>query len=193
MAHSLNRVFSVGALLATTWASAQCVVEDSITDPMGGTSRSALYESRFGWALPASGTIRALVVLIEMEYHPDSTHLDPHLGGSDSWPAHALPTWVNNPDPAQNLLDPIQAGASQPQAMLTGLLHDASSGNLTLLGDYLLAPTNGGVFLLNTSTGILPSFSGTILPLQDLRPGTYVCRLATAAGRTWSGRLVVGP
>lgn len=51
--------------------------------------------------------------------------------------------------------------------MLTRLLHDASSGNLTLLGDYLLAPTNGGVFQLNTSTGILPSFSSTILPMID--------------------------
>ncbi len=34
--------------------------------------------------------------------------------------------------------------------------------------------------------------SSTVLPLHHLRPGTYVCRIATEAGRTWSGRLVVG-
>ena len=34
--------------------------------------------------------------------------------------------------------------------------------------------------------------SSTVLPLHHLRPGTYVCRIATVAGRTWSGRLVVG-
>ena len=32
----------------------------------------------------------------------------------------------------------------------------------------------------------------TTVPLQGIRPGTYVCRITTRTGRSWIGRLVVG-
>lgn len=36
-------------------------------------------------------------------------------------------------------------------------------------------------------------FNGnTTLPLHAIRPGTYLCRITTDGGRTWTGRLVVG-
>lgn len=141
---------------------AQCFEEDSIPPPQqlgGGT----LYESRHGRYMTASGTVRALVVLVELEYHPDSTHLDPQLNGNDSWPIHALPDWVDNPDPTKNLLDHEEPVGGGPQGMMTRYLYEASSGNFLLLADYLLAPDNGGIFSVPTSTGNVFGTMGTVV------------------------------
>lgn len=130
---------------------AQCFQEDSIppAQQMGG---GTLYESRHGRFMTASGTVRALVVLVELEYHPDSTHLDPQPNGNDSWPVHGMPDWVDNPDPTKNLLD-HEEPMGDPQGMMTRYLYEASSGNFVLIADYLLAPDNGGIFSVPTTTG----------------------------------------
>ncbi|MBP7316251.1 MAG: T9SS type A sorting domain-containing protein [Chitinophagaceae bacterium] len=95
-----------------------------------------LYASKNGWHLPANGTLRILFVFIEIDYDAGT---DPNPNGTDEWPVNALPVW------ADNLLDPwIPTG--QPNGLLTQYYQEASLGNYNLIGDYLVAPDNGGVF-----------------------------------------------
>ena len=101
------------------------------------------YESRNGFKLPASGVIRVLIVFAEYEYANGG---DPTAAnGTAGWPAHSLPTWAND-----------LADANPPLGDATGVLTRyyqlASSGNYTVLGDYLLAPDNGGVFKVHTES-----------------------------------------
>ena len=101
------------------------------------------YESRNGFKLPASGVIRVLIVFAEYEYANGG---DPTAAnGTAGWPAHNLPTWAND-----------LADANPPLGDATGVLtryyQMPSSGNYTVLGDYLLAPDNGGVFKVHTDS-----------------------------------------
>lgn len=79
---------------------AQCyTAPDTIgTHPFLGLG--AVYESRHGWNMPATGTVRALVVLAEFEYQAGYEHLDPDLLGTPGWPVGQLPKWVDHVDPA---------------------------------------------------------------------------------------------
>ena len=87
-----------------------------------------LYESRNGWYLPTSGTLRILLVLVEVD----------NLAGTADWPAHQLPFWVNNPDPNLNLFDwNVPSGTAT--GLLTRYFQDASSGHFNVVADYLLA------------------------------------------------------
>jgi len=69
------------------------------------------------------------------------------VAGSLEWPAHELPVWVNNP----NLFD-----WDVPNGTATGLLtryfQDASSGNFTVLADYLVPPENYGADIFQVSS-----------------------------------------
>lgn len=82
-------VLAVTAFLMTMFghsALAQCVVappSSGIGTLYGG---GTTFETKNGWAMTTSGTVRILIVLIEQ----DGT------AGSTDWPAHSLPVWVNN-------------------------------------------------------------------------------------------------
>jgi hypothetical protein len=95
-----------------------------------------LYASKNGWHLPANGTLRILFVFIEIDY---DIGIDPNPNGTDEWPIHSIPVW------ADNLLDP-EVPTGQPNGLLTQYYQEASFGNYNLIGDYLVAPNNGGVF-----------------------------------------------
>ena len=105
------------------------------------SSSRGLIDSENGWALPASGTIKILIVFAEVQYTPSS--LDPNLNGSPNWPVNDIPTW------ASQLVD--KTVLSSPQGVLTRYFKEASSGQLNILGDYLQAPSNNGVFTVSSS------------------------------------------
>lgn len=94
------------------------------------------YESKNGWFISPIGTLRVLLVFVEIDYDVGT---DPNLNGTDEWPVGELPIW------ADDILD-HEDPAGQPEGLLTRYYYEASSGNCILLGDYLVAPTNNGVF-----------------------------------------------
>ncbi len=85
-------------------------------------------DSRNGWALSPHGTIRVLVIFVEIEYDR-SPATDPGPDGSDHWPKGALPKWKDE------LFDPQVLPV--PQAQVTRYYHDISLGQYVVLGDYL--------------------------------------------------------
>lgn len=139
MANSRRSISAIAAvLLFAALGSAQCEFVDPPppVDPGGsGQQGGLLYESRNGWYLPTSGTLRILLVLVEVD----------NVAGTTDWPAHQLPFWVNNPDPNLNLFDwNVPSGTAT--GLLTRYFQDASSGHFNVVADYLLAPDNGGIF-----------------------------------------------
>lgn len=114
---------------------------------MGGV----LLESLNGWYMPPHGTVRILLILAEVDYTGGVA--DPTgPTGTAEWPAHQLPMWVNNVDPTQNLFD-WNAPVGAASGMFTRYYQEASSGNLVVLGDHLVAPSNGGIFKVPSPTG----------------------------------------
>jgi hypothetical protein len=105
--------------------------------PFETDTTRGLRESKNGWYLPVNDTIRILIAFIEMEYQEPSN--DPSYGGTVEWPAHQLPSWANE-------LCDHEPPTGNPQGLFTRYFHEASSGNYIVIGDYLLAPDNGGAF-----------------------------------------------
>lgn len=96
------------------------------------------------------GTVRVLLIFAEVNY--TGTVADPTgQNGTLGWPAHQLPTWANNTNPDLNLFD-----HTAPQgAPFTRYYQEASSGNFTVLGDYLVAPGSNPLFQVNSTTGVV--------------------------------------
>jgi len=102
-----------------------------------------LFESRNGFKLPSTGVIRVLIVFAEYEYLNGG---DPTPAqGTAGWPAHSLPTWADD-------LTDVHAPTGNAKGVITRYYQMASSGNYTVLGDYLLAPDNGGIFKVQTES-----------------------------------------
>lgn len=97
---SLRNSLLILKVLFFTGVCAQCHLEEPPAAPEG---MGTLYESKNGWYAPATGVLRILVVLVEVDYALPG--VDPMPNGSSTWPAHQLPTWVNNPDHTQDLFD----------------------------------------------------------------------------------------
>ena len=107
-------------------------------------------ERRHGWRMTTNGMVRVLVILMEVEY--TGATQDPMPFGSDEWQPGQLPTWVDNPDPTKNLFDhDIPFGDAQGR--VSRYFQQASSGAFNVVGDYLMAPSNNGVFKLQSTTG----------------------------------------
>ena len=107
-----------------------------------GQQGGPLFESQNGEYIYPHGELRALVILVELDY--DDPLDDPALDGTDHWPAHDLPDWVNNLDPHLDLFDADPS--SSPSGQVTRYYHDASSGDFTFLADYLIAPDTSWKF-----------------------------------------------
>lgn len=124
-----------------------CMDEVSTAPPS-----SITVKSREGYHLPAHGTIRILIILAEVNYDVSSDPFSPWW--SATWQPGQVPTWIND------FVDVNTPSTGQ----LTQYFNLASSGNLIVLGDYLKAPTNNGVFVVNESDiinhtpGANPSF-----------------------------------
>ena len=117
-----------------------CVIDSPPIDPSGENQMLATYDSKNGNAVSCYGAFRVLVIFAEIDYTGAPSGItDPTNGGNPNWPAHEFPEWVDE------LFDPnIPAGI--PQGMITRYFNEASFGQFNLLGDYLISPTNGGVF-----------------------------------------------
>lgn len=102
-------------------------------------------DSRNGYKLSPTGQIRFLVAFIELEYHNPAN--DPSLGGTTEWPVGQLPAWKDD------LLE-YNVPTGQSTKHLTKYFQMASSNSLIVLGDYLVAPDNGGVFKIQTIDGV---------------------------------------
>ena len=105
-------------LFAATTANGQCLYDDPFPgngQMNGGAQGGQLYESQNGEYIYPHGTLRALVILVELDY-ADPTD-DPAPTGTQNWPLHALPDWLNKPVPDQNLFD-----CNVPTGTATGLM-----------------------------------------------------------------------
>jgi hypothetical protein len=96
------------------------------------TNTSLIAESKNGWILPASGTIRILLVFIEINYDVGN---DPVPGTTTGWPKGHLPTWKDD------VVDPFPPSGT-PSGKLTRYFSEASYGSYIVLGDYLTLPNN---------------------------------------------------
>ena len=135
---------SIGtAFLANSFQiNAQCSFDNPPNYISGGS-----IESKNGWYLPTSGNIRILFVFYEVNYTgtiPDPTP----VAGNPGWAAHSLPIWANE-------IADVNPPAGDATGVLTRYFQLASSGDLNVLGDYLLSPSNGGIFSVNSTTGIV--------------------------------------
>lgn len=102
-----------------------------------------LFESRNGFKIPSSGILRILIVFAEFDYTNGG---DPTpAGGTAGWPSHSLPAWANE-------LTDANLPAGDAEGVMTRYYQMASSGNYTVLGDYLTAPDNGGIFRVPTDS-----------------------------------------
>jgi hypothetical protein len=89
---------------------------------------SGTYESKYGYRLPVTGTIRLLIVFAQIEY---DTGTDPNPNNQEEWKVGELPTWVDE------LFDPnIPIG--QANGIVTRYFQEASFGSYNVLGDYLV-------------------------------------------------------
>lgn len=105
---------------------------------------SQLKNSKNGFILSPHGEIRCIVAFVELIYR-DSID-DPCYSGTTNWPKGELPIWKDE-------LFKIHASDSSTNCHITNYYSQASSNNHIVLGDYLMAPDNGGVFQVNTING----------------------------------------
>ena len=109
------------------------------------SNRDVLFNSRYGGFLSPHDTIRMLVVFADLVY--TDTIPDPSLNWQNHyWDAHSLPRWADSLFAAYDTTD-------FRYKQITRYYQYASSNDHIVLGDYLLAPDNGGVFSFNTVDG----------------------------------------
>lgn len=130
-----------------------------------------LYETRHGRYIPTRGTLRVLVVLVEVDYQAPGEPDPTGPNGFPGWPAHQLPVWLDNADPTENLFD--SEVLPSPQGSVTRYYHQASSGAFSVIADYLMAPTNNGVFSVPSSTGYFPSLTPVITAVNTALNGSF--------------------
>lgn len=114
--------------------------------PVSNGDPDQIYDSRNGSKLSPHDTIKMLMIFVELEYSNSS--LDPSIQWSNSnyWIQGHLPIWADTLLSSDN---PV--GLSQKT--ITKYFQLASSNDHIVLGDYLIAPTNNGVFSINTDDG----------------------------------------
>ena len=109
---------------------------ECVSSELSSTISGVPIDSKNGATLPASGTIRILLVLADVNYDVGT---DPH-GPPADWLPGQLPPWINS------FLD-VNAPST---GSLTNYFNVASSGNYTVLEDFLKPTTGTGVFTINT-------------------------------------------
>lgn len=142
-----------------------CYYEDSCLQQGDSNSSQVLYDSRYGSKLSPHGTIRLLVIFIELEY--DDISFDPSPLGDSIWPASTLPLWANQ------LFSPFIPNTISDKT-ITNYYQRASSNDHIVLGDYLLAPDNGGVFKMRTTTGNVRDSVSRMIETVNWKMGTNI-------------------
>ncbi len=135
------------------------------------TNEDVLYDSRNGYYFSPHGEIRFLVIFVELVY--DNQEDDPSNDwDNDYWEAHSLPCWANT-------LFANNTPNGLSQKTVTNYYQLASSNNHVVLGDYLMAPDNGGVFQVNTTDGVINSHPDYIISAVNRKLGNSI---VTAGG-----------
>ena len=131
----------------------------------------SIYDSRNGVALSPHGMIRMLVVFVELEY--DDPTMDPSSDwNSNYWVSETLPIWA---DQLFSINTPIGISSKK----VTNYFQYASSNDHIVLGDYLLAPDNGGVFKVKTYDGRIRDSLNIVIDTINNKLGTTI---VTAGG-----------
>jgi hypothetical protein len=86
-----------------------------------------LIHSHNGWQITANGTLKVLLLYVEIDYdvNPD---MNPLSKGTADWPAGKLPVYANEVFDSEYL--------NVPMATMTRYYNDCSLGNFRVLGDY---------------------------------------------------------
>lgn len=115
-------------------------------DQLTSFPSTGVHDSRNGFSHSPRGQIRFLMAFVELEY--GDTTCDPSLHGTPEWPVGQLPLWKDE------LLEyNVPNGLSN--CAITKYYQLASSNDLIVLGDYLVAPDNGGVFKMSSDSGVV--------------------------------------
>lgn len=117
------------AFTSAHFSKAQCTTS---FPPLGTSTFGGILESKNGYYLPPNGTIKILLIFVEVDYSGGGT--DPVPGGNAGWPAGQLPTWKDQ------LLD--QTISPNPVGYLTKYFKESSFGQYNVLGDYLVNPAD---------------------------------------------------
>lgn len=129
---------------------------------------SGIYESKNGYHLPATGTIRLLIVFAQIEY---DTGTDPNPNNQDEWNVGQLPTW------ADDLFNPhIPVG--QASGMITRYYQEASFGSFNVIGDYLVkSPSNNEIFTVLKSDCAAEGYIGALCnKIDEVTNGNFFYR-----------------
>lgn len=123
-----------------------CLLNDSLWQ-LPETEATA--EAKNGFLLPTSGTIRVLVVYVEIDYDVNPQD-DPYPNGSNDWQKGQLPNYKDN------LFDAEWSG--NLQGSVTRYYQQASHGNLQILGDYI-----DSLFIVKESDAVPGSHNTSII------------------------------
>lgn len=134
------------------------------------TYRDDVFDSRYGYWLSPHGQIRFLAVFVELEY--DNPADDPYLIGTDIWGVGSLPRWADS-------LFAVYDTSNYNSKLVTKYYRYASSNGHIVLGDFLIAPDNGGVFKIHTTDGLLKDHPEYIIDTINQKLGTNI---VTASG-----------
>lgn len=134
-------IFAIPILSFSQFSQDQCLYDLDQTAFMP-QNPSGTYESKNGYHLPVTGTIRLLVVFAQIDY---DTETDPNPNNQDEWNVGELPIWTDD------LFDPnIPTG--QAQGLVTRYFQEASFGTYNVLGDYLVkSPGSNEIFTVLNS------------------------------------------
>ncbi|MBQ21045.1 MAG: hypothetical protein CMD31_09845 [Flavobacteriales bacterium] len=102
-----------------------CMLSDTSTT---GNEAESTSEAKNGWRITTSGTLRVLVIYMEVDYDVNPGN-DPYPNGSTDWTKGQLPSYKDD------LFDAEWSG--NLQGSITKYYAQASYGNFKILGDYV--------------------------------------------------------
>jgi len=118
-----NRVISAFIL----WF-ALCISSSPAIAQSGRTAEAiAAMNSENGWHITTNGTVKVLMLFVEIDYD-ENPQDDPMPKGHHNWMPRELPAYADDVFDAEVL--------GEPRAMMTRYYHFSSLGNLRVLGDY---------------------------------------------------------
>jgi hypothetical protein len=120
---------------------------------LGKAGAQKIYDSRNGYNLPVSGTIRIAVILVEVNYTSPDVHDPTGENGWGGWQKHSLPEWAMNPSAGLNAFDAFDTGTASGRISL--YFSQASFGKFHVIADYIKCPDNGGIFSVDSPDGVV--------------------------------------
>ena len=115
----------------TSFNGEECLVKNTDFQIPAFVNKAAM-EAKNGADLPPTGTIRVLVVFIEIDYNdPFSTLVGHSPSGTGGWAVGQLPNYKDD------VFDPFWLGTNNSQGKMTKYYDECSFENYRVLGDYI--------------------------------------------------------